>query len=78
MSGGRDGIVTFLLAELAGPVGEVGDLDADLFELGLDSIDSVELTGSIERHFGIEIDPALPFECRTVNALADHLLATLP
>lgn len=74
----RDEIVAFLLAQLAGPVGTVEDLDADLFELGLDSIDSVELTGAIETRFGIEVDPALTFEHRSVNALADHLLATLP
>jgi acyl carrier protein len=74
----RGEILAFLLAELAGPVGEVDDLDSDLFELGLDSIDSVELTGAIEARFGLEVDPALPFEFRTVNALADHLVQALP
>jgi acyl carrier protein len=78
MSGRRDGIVAFLLAELAGPIGDIDDLDADLFELGLDSIDSVELTGAIEARFGIEVDPALTFEHRSVNALANYLIATLP
>ena len=50
------------------------DLDGDLFELGLDSVDAVELTGEIEERFGLEIDPALPFEQRSINRLAAALV----
>lgn len=46
------------------------DPDADLMELGVRSIDAVLVSGEIEDHFGIEVDPVLLFEYRTVNRVA--------
>jgi acyl carrier protein len=68
-------LVEFVAARVAERIGEHAalGLDRDLFELGLDSVDAVELTGEIEERFGLEIDPALPFEQRSINRLAAAL-----
>jgi acyl carrier protein len=55
---------------------EAIDHEADLFELGLDSIDAVEVTGDIEAHYDIEIDPALLFEERSIAKLTNALIAS--
>ena len=76
----RDEIVAFLLDELTRRLGvgraEIG-LDADLGELGVKSIDAVLVSGELEDRFGIEIEPVLLFECRTVNRVADSVMETI-
>jgi acyl carrier protein len=69
-------LVEFVAGRVAERIGAdaARDLDGDLFELGLDSVDAVELTGEIEERFGLEIDPALPFEQRSINRLAAALV----
>jgi acyl carrier protein len=79
-SASRDEIVAFLLDELTRRlgVGRAGiDLDADLGELGVKSIDAVLVSGELEDRFGIEIEPVLLFECRTVNRVADSVMETI-
>jgi acyl carrier protein len=68
-------LVEFVAGRVADRIGEEAarELDADLFELGLDSVDAIELTGEIEERFGMQIDPALPFEQRSINRLAAAL-----
>lgn len=46
------------------------DPDADLMELGVKSIDAVLVSGEIEDHYGVEVDPVLLFEYRTVSRVA--------
>jgi acyl carrier protein len=72
----RQALVEFVVGRVAERIGAdaARDLDGDLFELGLDSVDAVELTGEIEERFGLEIDPALPFEQRSINRLAAALV----
>lgn len=72
----RDEIVAFLVEQLAGRVGPeaAADHDADLIELGVRSIDAVLVSGELEDRFGIEIEPVLLFECRTVNRVADRVM----
>jgi acyl carrier protein len=73
----RPSLVEFVAERVAERIGveAASDHDGDLFELGMDSVDAVELTGEIEERFGIEIDPALPFEERSINRLAAALAA---
>lgn len=76
----RAQVVSFLLDRLVERIG--GDpaaigLDEDLIELGVRSIDAVLVSGEIEDCYGVEIDPVLLFECRTVNRVADSVLETL-
>ena len=68
-------LADFIAGRVAERVGaeSARDHDGDLFELGMDSVDAVELTGEIEEEFGLEIDPALPFEERSISRLADAL-----
>ncbi|HEY5723646.1 MAG TPA: acyl carrier protein [Allosphingosinicella sp.] len=70
-------LVDFVARRVAERIGSEAarDHDGDLFELGLDSVDAVELTGEIEEEFGLEIDPALPFEQRSINRLVAALAA---
>lgn len=48
--------------------------DADLTDLGLKSIDVVLISGEVEDHFGIDVDPIVMFEYRTIHAVADRLV----
>jgi acyl carrier protein len=76
----RDDIIAFLLDRLAERIGgetAAIDRDADLVELGVKSIDAVLVSGELEDQFGVEIDPVLLFECRSVNRVADNVFATL-
>jgi acyl carrier protein len=44
--------------------------DADLVDMGLESIDAVLISGEIEDEFGAEIEPVLMFEGRTIAGVA--------
>ena len=72
----RAELVRFVSERVAARLGAAAaqDRDADLFELGLDSVEAVELTGEIEVHFGLEVDPALAFEQRSINHIAEALV----
>lgn len=76
----RADIVAFLIEKLVERVGiEAHDIDrdADLVGWGVKSIDAVLVSGELEDHYGVEIDPTLLFECRTVNRVADSIAETL-
>jgi acyl carrier protein len=53
------------------------DPDTDLMELGVRSIDAVLVSGEIEDHYGVEVDPVLLFEHRTVNRVAQWVAGKL-
>jgi acyl carrier protein len=73
----RDEIVAIveerLLERVGGGLAAI-DPDADLIEMGVKSIDAVLVSGDIEDHFAVEVDPVLLFECRTLNRVADSVL----
>lgn len=52
--------------------------DAVLVDLGLQSIDAVLLSGEVEDHFGIEMDPATIFEHETLDSFAGEISRKLP
>ncbi len=47
------------------------------FELGMDSLTSVELKQTLERQFGLQLPATIAFEFATPDALASHLLTLL-
>jgi acyl carrier protein len=49
------------------------DVDAQLTDLGLDSVYALTLCGDIEDAFNIEIDPSVIWDHDTIRALADAL-----
>ncbi|WP_272010048.1 acyl carrier protein [Roseovarius sp. ZX-A-9] len=51
--------------------------DAVLVDLGLQSIDAVLLSGEVEDHFGIELDPATIFEHETLESFAQEVTRRL-
>lgn len=50
------------------------DIDADLMELGFDSISLVELMDQIGETYGIELDAVIVFDYPTLKAIADYLV----
>ncbi len=52
--------------------------DCGFFELGLDSLTSVELRNRLQARLGCPVQAAATFDYPTVGALADHLLADMP
>ncbi len=76
----REQIVAFLRERILQRIGldeaRLGN-DTPLTELGIKSVDVVLISGEIEDHFALEVDPVMMFEYRTVNAVADRLLALL-
>ncbi|WP_170184831.1 type I polyketide synthase [Streptomyces sedi] len=49
--------------------------DDDFFELGGNSLSSIELMGQIRERFGVELSVAMLFECPTVSLLAEAVRA---
>ncbi|WP_165356469.1 acyl carrier protein [Sphingosinicella sp. BN140058] len=72
----RDQLIAFILDRLSRRLSGAAtiDLDRDLIELGLKSVDAVLISGEIEDAFDLEIEPVLLFEARTVNRVADSVL----
>jgi acyl carrier protein len=48
--------------------------NAVLSDLGLQSIDAVLISGEVEDHFGIEMDPAAIFEHKTLEGFVQFVL----
>lgn len=65
-------IAAFVTARLVERVEGLASIepDTDLMELGVKSIDAVLVSGEIEDHYGVEVDPVLLFEHRTVNRVS--------
>lgn len=76
MTGGdlRDWCVAQLAALLDRPASEIGP-DATFAGLGLDSANSVGFVLALEDRLGVELDPELLGEHRTLDALLEHLAA---
>ncbi|GAA4548857.1 acyl carrier protein [Amycolatopsis samaneae] len=53
------------------------DPDAELAELGLDSVYAVMLGGEIEEEFGLVVEPTVAWDNPTITVLAGHLAAEL-
>lgn len=49
------------------------DPDADLVDMGLQSIDAVILSGDVEDKFGIELDPSTVFEHETLRSFGQEI-----
>jgi len=73
-----DIVVAFLRTEVARIFGvqrpESLDVDRGLFDMGMDSLTSLELKGRIESAVGTSLPSTLVFNHPTVQALAAHLL----
>jgi acyl carrier protein/NADP-dependent 3-hydroxy acid dehydrogenase YdfG len=75
----RDVVVDFLRAEVAralslpSPAGV--DIEQGLFEMGMDSLMSLELKSRIENAVGMDLPSTLTFNYPSVRALADFLVA---
>ena len=50
------------------------ELDQGLFDMGMDSLMSVELKGRLERSLGVPLPSTLTFNYPTISKLADYLL----
>lgn len=61
------------VAQLLATHPEQVDPDRPLTEQGLDSADAVGLSGDLEAHLQIELDPTLIFEYPTLRQLVDYL-----
>lgn len=69
-------ILTFLTAALARFTKQEEsaiDPEADLVGMGLQSIDAVILSGDVEDHFGIELDPSTVFEHENLISFAQDI-----
>jgi acyl carrier protein len=53
------------------------DPDVGLVEMGLDSVYAMTLSGDVEEHFGLELEPTIAWDYGTVTKLADFLSAEL-
>jgi acyl carrier protein len=49
------------------------NLDQGLLDLGLDSADSILMSGEMEERFGLELEPSIFLETRTVQELIDRI-----
>jgi acyl carrier protein len=66
-------VMTFLTTKIAAVTKQdvaAIKLEANLIDLGLQSIDAVILSGDIEDEFTIELDPATIFEHDTLQSFA--------
>jgi acyl carrier protein len=71
-------VVQFLQEQVAAAIGASGpsavDIEQGLFDMGMDSLMSVELRGRIERALDVELPSTLTFNYPSVRTLADHLV----
>jgi acyl carrier protein len=58
------------------PVDEI-ELDVPLAEYGLSSVYALTLTGDIEDHLGVVVEPTMMWDHPTIDALASALLRAL-
>jgi acyl carrier protein len=64
------------LARVMGlPEGELPATDAGFFDLGVDSLMSVDLKNRLGRNLGLELSPTLIFQHPTISQLAKKLVA---
>lgn len=51
--------------------------DADLVEIGIDSVYALMLSGDIEEKYGLRVEPTVAWDNPTVDALARYLITEL-
>jgi acyl carrier protein len=68
-------IISWLANRLRIPISEV-EADRSFSDHGLDSVSSVELAKSLSDGLGREVDATVVWSFATIDALADHLVAT--
>lgn len=71
--------VSWLTTRVAGMLDvDPADLDADLplAEVGLSSLQAVELAGDLEDRLGRAVDPTVVYDHPTIAALADFAVST--
>lgn len=71
--------VSWLTKRVAGMLDvDPADLDADLplADLGLSSLQAVELAGDLEDRLGRAVDPTVVYDHPTIAALADFAVST--
>ena len=74
----RSILVTLLRSQISSILGfdlsrEI-ELEQGLFDMGMDSLMSVELKGRLERSLGVPLSSTLTFNYPTIKALVDYLL----
>jgi len=51
------------------------DVDKNLSDYGLDSINAIAITGELEELFEIELPSALLWNCNTISKIAEYISA---
>jgi acyl carrier protein len=75
-TGDAESMCTWLTGRVAAYLGKSpADLDPrlPLAEYGLDSVYAVSLSGDIEAHLGVEVEPTLAWDYPTIDAIARYL-----
>jgi len=72
----RDWMIGRVAFYLERPPAEI-DPDAELVELGLDSVYALTLSGDLEERFGLTVDSTLPWDYPTVNAMSGYVVNQL-
>jgi myxalamid-type polyketide synthase MxaE and MxaD len=70
-------VVGWLSARIAEMLGfDPGDIDCatPFVDVGLSSIQAVELSGDIERWTGLTLSPTLAFDYPTIEGVAEHVV----
>ncbi|MNK30636.1 Phosphopantetheine attachment site [compost metagenome] len=73
----KTGIIELLREKIASHLeieADILDPAKDLDEIGLSSLQAVIISGELEDDLGIEIDPMIMFENKTINEIADSIL----
>ncbi|QEP44176.1 SDR family NAD(P)-dependent oxidoreductase [Ectothiorhodospiraceae bacterium BW-2] len=65
------------VAKVLGSRVESLDIDTGLFDLGMDSLTSVELRNQLQSHFGLDLPSTLLFKYPNIAAVSDYLLGEL-
>ncbi|HET8774522.1 MAG TPA: beta-ketoacyl synthase N-terminal-like domain-containing protein [Thermoanaerobaculia bacterium] len=68
--------LTHVVSKLARVQAEDVEPDSEFGELGFDSISYIELVDQLNESFGVDLDPTVFFEHRTLEKFSRHLLQT--
>lgn len=72
----RDWLVDRVAFYLELPASDVA-MDAPMVDMGLDSVYAMTLSGDIEEHLGLIVEPTVAWDHPTIAALAEHLCERL-
>lgn len=66
--------LTLKIAEVTDlPIDQIGPTE-NLEDLGLSSMDAVMISGDLEEHFDVEVEPMIMFENKTIKAIAEKIM----